>query len=128
MEDDIKSFYEQFSIENIDNQLEKSSGNNNNFDDSNNQSKQSLQYENLSLLENPKYIGFFYDGQNECTMIYQIGFKDSEPVYRVSHRCGSHGEGTKVGDLIIHRPALFPIVLLECCGPNQVDVTIRRKI
>lgn len=109
----------------------------------------------LTLLEEPKLIGYFRAKTSGCTPIYQIGFKDNEPVYRVSGTCAysecwkrdrkpldtyiyiikqyfffcfSDAQGNNIGELIIMQPALFPNLILLTCDCNQTDVMIRKEV
>jgi hypothetical protein len=42
---------------------------------------------NLQLLEEPNFICFFYDGKSEYTPVYQIGFQNNQPIFRMSRTC-----------------------------------------
>ncbi|CAF1475353.1 unnamed protein product [Adineta steineri] len=79
------------------------------------------------VLQNPKCIGYF-NGANEFSPIYHIGFQNDEPVFRVSLNRANHSEGSVLGDFVIHDPLLFPNVMLAGCGPNQLDVTLHEKV
>ena len=99
----------------------------------------------------PRLIDFFDDGHGDVGPLVMIGYYKGTPVYRTTNTLALgksifdtlysmywfsfrilpsfiDWEGSSVGDLEVHWPALFPDTIIPLCGPLQLDVTIRLSV
>ncbi|CAF1551775.1 unnamed protein product, partial [Adineta ricciae] len=107
-------FYAQFSIDYVGNEINNKKSSNDKPVDLN----------SSVLFEEAIFIGYFRSVNYEYSPIYLIGRRNGESVYRLSKEAAIHAGGSRTNSVVIHDPPLFPDIVLEQCGLNQVDVTL----